>query len=155
LRSNGPGGVIHANPVFDKVPKLFRLLHKEAHFGLGRHIGHVVIDLVSPAAAEVEVGRECVNGGPHRNLQRLKRDLMMSQPDDAVSFAGDHDLGELQDCIVGSCEAAVVGEGAEFGVLQVPLNDGPQIVDLLGPGDMNPYPLRVQQVLPSHLPRRK
>jgi hypothetical protein len=75
---------------------------------------------------------------------------MVPQANNAVALAGYHNLGELKDYIVSCCEAAVIGEAVELGVREIPLHDRSKIVDLLGARFMNPYPLRVQQVLPGH-----
>lgn len=44
---------------------------------------------------------------------------MVAQADDTVALAGDHNLGELQDGVIGSGEAAIVGEGIKLGVPDV------------------------------------
>jgi hypothetical protein len=56
---------------------------------------------------------------------------MVAQTHNAVAFASDHDLGELQDGIVGGGEAAILGKGVKLGVLEVALNDTAEVMDLL------------------------
>src|SRR5688572_30149285 len=74
----------------------------------------------------------------------------MTYSNDAISFAGDRNLRKLEDGIVSSSETAIVRQGVQLGVGDVPFNDGPKIVDRLKVWLVRPDLLGVQQVLPSH-----
>ena len=83
------------DPGFNEFLKFLRLLNEQICVGFCSHIGHVVIDLVSLAAALFKVGGEEDNRGPDCKFNRLKRGLVVAKTNDAVAFASDRNFRKL------------------------------------------------------------
>ena len=81
--------------------------------------------------ALIEVGGKRDDGRPQCEFQGLKRRLMVAESYSPVTLTRDHDLGQLQNGIIGSGEAAVVGKFLDFRVGEVALNNGAKIINLL------------------------
>jgi hypothetical protein len=69
--------MILANPLFNELLKLFRLLNKKVRLGLRSYVGHVIVNTVALAPAQFEVGGERDDRGSQCNFQPLKGRLMM------------------------------------------------------------------------------
>ena len=69
---------------------------------------------------------------------------MVARTDDTVAGAGDHHLRQLETGVIRGRKAAVGRQRLNGGVLQVPLNDVPQIVDFFQTGLVGFYPLRLK-----------
>jgi len=130
--SNPVLGVYVPNPRLHQFVELLGLVHKVPGFGFSCYVCRVVINLVSFAAARIEVGDKRRHLGAHRELKRLEGRLMVAESDNPVSRTGDDHLSELEHGIVRRSEAAVSREAGYLGILQVSFNDVAQVVKFGG-----------------------
>ena len=100
--------MVLSDPVFDELLKLFCFCDKKVGVCFRRDICHVVVNLISLAAASIKIRGEGENRRAHGNLQRLECRLMVPQPGDPVAFKSDYNLRKLENRVVGGGEAAVI-----------------------------------------------
>ncbi|MCX6605178.1 MAG: hypothetical protein NTV52_16485 [Acidobacteria bacterium] len=100
--------MVGSDPQFNELLECFGVLNEKGCVRFRGDVCHVAIDLISLSAALVEVGGERKKRRSESDFQGQKCGLVMTEADDAVAFAGDHDLLELQDGVVCRGEAAVI-----------------------------------------------
>lgn len=135
--------MIALDPPLNKFLEILSLLNEQVCICFSRDICHIVINLVSLAAALFEIGREGENRWPQCQFQSLKRRLVMAEANNPVALACDHNFGQLQDGVIGGGKAAIIGKLRNFGVGKVSFNNSAKIKNLLRTGPMGANPLGV------------
>jgi hypothetical protein len=142
--------IMLSNPLLNKITKLFGLPKKILSLRLGRGVRAVVIHLISLPAASIKVSHQGGHRRPHGDFQGLESYLVMPRSSDAVAGACNYHLRQLERGVISGGKTPVGRQRLHSGILQVTLNDVPEIVEFLLAGPMRPYSLRLQQVLPCH-----
>ncbi len=136
--------VMRPNPLLDKITKLVGLSQQILSLRFGSGVRAVVIDLVSLATASIKIRHQRRYGLSHSDFQRLKSRQVVPRACDAVAGARDHYFRQLECGIVRGRKSPVGRQRLDAGILQVTINDVPQIVEFLLAGPVRPYPLRLQ-----------
>ena len=139
--------VVLRDPVLDLLLELAGLLEDLRGLGVADDVRGVVVELVPLPPAGLEVGDQARNARADGQLRGRETDLVMTLPrDDPVARTGDGHLGRLEGRIVGRGEGSVGREAGHAGVVEVAIDEGPQIIELALARGVRPDAVRVQEL---------
>jgi hypothetical protein len=139
-------------PIFDQLLEFSDSLEKLLSFGVAGHMGDVVVQGVALPPTGIEVIGKIGAGRPKAHqFQRLERRLMVARAKGRpLAGTGDRHLRQLEGSVVRGGKGTVGGKAGERGILEVPLNDRPEVIKLLPAGGMFSDPVTCQELPPGH-----
>ena len=159
LRGYSPAGsqakarVVLRDPGFDRLLELPDLLEVEdfRSLGVAHDIRRVVIEQVLLPPAGLEVGDQTGDARTHVKLRGLEANLVMTLfRNDSIARTRNGHLGRLESGIVRRCEGAIGRETGQPGVVKVPIDQGPQVIEFLLACRVRPDAVGSQELLPGH-----